>query len=164
MVTRMPSRERLGHAFQRELRRGVERVAGVADHTADRGHLHDVPAAAGPQVWQHGTSDGEHAEHVGLEDAPRLCVGQLLERADQPVTRVVDEHVDPPELPDRGVDRGTHRRGVGDVELDREGGQPGEFADMSGGGDHVVAGGEHRLGERTPETAVRAGDEPDLRH
>jgi hypothetical protein len=94
-----------------------------------------------------------------------LFVGELLQRADQPVARVVDQDVDRPGR-HRGVDRRPDLAGVGDVQREGEDGvrvlvdEIGDGPRIAGGRDDGLAAGEQGLGEDPSEPGRGTGDEP----
>ncbi len=61
-------------------------------------------------------SDIHRAEEVGIHQGPQLAVRCLLERADQPIAGIVDQHVDSTEALDRCRDGGFGVAGANDVE------------------------------------------------
>ena len=91
----------------------------------------------------------------------------LLEEAGVEVAGVVDQHVDPAEPLDGGVDGGLRAGGVGDVERDGQqvvvrtdrGADP---LGVAAGGHDRVPGGQGRPGDVHAHAAAGAGDEPDL--
>src|SRR6266496_2985075 len=114
--------------------------------------------------------DMENAEQVRLELVAQLLLGDLLDRSEEPVARVVDDDVDPPERLVRGLHRSEHLVAVGDVEFDREDGvavlldQVTQSVRVAGGRCDLIAtleGGEDELAAKASRCA---GDEPNLAH
>ena len=116
---------------------------------------------------QHGAGDVHRAEQQRLDLVADLFGAEFLEEAGVEVARVVDQHVDPAEPRDGGLDRGLGVLGAGDVELHGE--QVVVVADrrrdlrgIAAGGDDGVAGGQGGLGDVDAQATARAGDEPNL--
>ncbi len=117
-------------------------------------------------MWQHGADQCGGPEDVQVEQRTQLGVGGLLGRADVAAAGVVDQHVDPAvavgQIPHRGLDA----EGVGDVQrqcfdlVGVRGDQVVERCDAAGGRDDDVPGGDRRLGDRSPESAVRPSHQP----
>jgi hypothetical protein len=124
-----------------------------------------------PEPCRRSTGSGGHghrAEEVGLEQRAQLGVGSLLERTDDTVPGIVDEHVDAAEPLHRSVDGSSHCIGHVDVERDGqhaircERHEIGDAVDAARGRDHVVPLRERVLGERASEAGRGACDEPGL--
>ena len=122
------------------------------------------------QVRRDRTDQLDRRDHVGVDLAADLLVGEFLGQANQAVAGVGNDDVDPSELGERSVDHGAQLRGVGDVEL----GAPeliavavGQVVESRGTaqrrGDSIAAL-EQDLGHLAAETAGGAGDEPGLGH
>jgi hypothetical protein len=71
-----------------------------------------------PENRQHGAGDIHYTPEVGIDLSFELVGCHFFERADETITGVVDDHVDPAE---RFLSRGYGRLGIGwrcDIELD----------------------------------------------
>ena len=87
--------ERFGHAYERPFRRAVDGKAGVVrDHRGGR-DVHDLAALLGAQDLQRRTNDLQRAKEVSLEIARDRSGTEFLECAHQPVTRVIDDNIEP---------------------------------------------------------------------
>ena len=118
------------------------------------------PAALGAQHGQRRLGDVNDAEQVGVDLGAEVIRGDVLDRAEVGVARVVDDDVDPAEcLCSRG-DRRLGGGGVGDVERERQDlaavavGQVGQARGLAGGGDEPVPGRERGLGDLTAKAAA----------
>src|SRR6266496_157753 len=140
------------------------------DDAAHGRDLDDVARALLAEDREDRLRDMENAEEVRLELVAQLLLGDLLDRSEEPVARVVDDDVDPPERLVRGLHRSEHLVAVGDVELDREDGvavlldQVTQSVCVAGGRCDLIATLEGGEGELAAETARRTGDEPDFAH
>ena len=94
----------------------------------------------------------------------------VLDRGEVGVAGVVDDDVEAAEALAPGGDRGLGGGRVGDVEGEGEdpvgvgGDEVVERLGVAGGGDELVAGVEHGLGDRAAEAAAGAGEEEDGGH
>jgi hypothetical protein len=79
-----------------------------------------VAAPLGAQDREHCAEHVEGAEHVGVEDCPRLRVGDFFDRAEQPVAGVVRDDVNAAEPGCRLVDGLPDGRLVAYVDVDGE--------------------------------------------
>ena len=153
---------RASAALQGPLGGVVTAQVGEGDDAADRGDLHDVTAALGPQEGQPGDPQG--AVEVGLHLTADLLLGQLLDRAEQAVSGVVDDHVQAAEVLVRPLD-GLECGGlVGDVQLQRQhrltvGGHQVRQIGVAGGGRDLVTTLQGRLDELTTEATRGTGDD-----
>lgn len=158
--------EGVGEAFDGVLGRGEQTDAGVGGLSVAGRALQDVAAALGAQHRQHSAQDVQHAEEVGVENAARLGVRALLDRAEQTVSGVVGDHVDPAERPDGCRDRGTQLLGAAHVGRHRQHlcavllGQGGEGVGAAGQRHHVVPLAGRRLGQCQTDPRRGTGDEP----
>ena len=117
-------------------------------------------------VRQHRAGDVEQAEHVGGIELLGLLCARFLDRAQQAVAGIVDQHIDPAERLDGGADGLMCLGFLGDVQLD---GQQavvlaellGDVGRIAGGGNHAVAAFQSRLRDPCPEPARCPRDEPD---
>ncbi|MDQ0684447.1 hypothetical protein QFZ56_003410 [Streptomyces achromogenes] len=107
---------------------------------------------------------------VGLHLVADLLLRQLLDRAEQSVAGVVDDHVQASEVVVRTLHGLGGGRLVGDVQGQRQhrvavrGDQVREGVGVAGGGGDLVAALQGGLGELAAEAARGTGDEPDLAH
>src|SRR6266496_2405748 len=139
----------------------------------DAAHGRDLDDVARPLLTEGREDrlrDMENAEQVRLELIAQLLLGDLLDRSEEPVARVVDDDVDPPERLVRGLHRSEHLVAVGDVELDREDGvavlldQVTQSVCVAGGRCGLIATLEGGEGELAAKAFRRAGDEPNFAH
>lgn len=107
--------EGFGQALQGPLGGVVGAQVGEGSDAADGGDLHNVAAALGAQDGQDGLCDGQRAEEVGLELVAYLLFGDLLDRAEQTVSGVVDHHIQSAEVRVGGGDGRVDGVTVGDV-------------------------------------------------
>src|SRR6266568_6176555 len=132
--------------------------------------LDDVARALLAEDREDRLRDVENAEQVRLELVAQLLLGDLLDRSEEPVARVVDDDVDPPERLVRGLHRSEHLVAVGDVELDREDGvavlldQVTQSVCVAGGRCDLIATLEGGEDELAAKAFRRAGDEPNFAH
>ena len=97
------------------------------------------------------------------------CLGRLQQRLGDRQPGVVDDEVDAAEGEQRGVDRGPHGVGVGDVDGDADGdvgaaelgGRRGGLVDVEVGDDDARAVGGEPGGDGLADAAGGAGDERD---
>src|SRR6266568_4586583 len=122
--------------------------------------LDDVARALLAEDREDRLRDVENAEQVRLELVAQLLLGDLLDRSEEPVARVVDDDVDPPERLVRGLHRSEHLVAVGDVELD----QVTQSVCVAGGRCDLIATLEGGEGELAAKAFRRAGDEPNFAH
>ena len=112
--------QRLGESLDRVLGGAVgalQRYAPVGQRRAD---LHDHAAIAIAHALEREDRPVHHAEVGDLGDAPVLLRGDLAHRREHRHHRVVDPHVDRPELAlDRGGS-GAHAVGIGHVGLEAQ--------------------------------------------
>ena len=95
-----------------------------------------------------------------------LLIRKFFGCAEQAVTGVADDHVDPSPLRERAFNDLVNRRGVGHVEhlcmecigIMLE--QIGDFAGVADGSNHAVAAFEELIGELATKAAADPGDEP----
>jgi hypothetical protein len=164
IVTWIPQRRDLlgqhaGEALHRPLGRLVRTEAGRRVASAHGGDLDDVAGALLAQDGQRGAADVDHAPEVRLDLRAEVLVGEVLDRVDVRVARVVDEHVEAPESVDGGLDRGIGLRAVGHVEGDgaRPVGKPvdeiGELVGVARRRNELVACFQDGLGEGAAEAA-----------
>ncbi len=114
--------------------------------------------------------DPESAEEVRVQLIAGLLLGQLLDHPVLAVTRVVDDHVEPPEVIVRALHRREARRAVGHVELQREervavrSRELVERPNVARRARHAVSALERRRRPRASKPAVTRGpcDEPRL--
>lgn len=110
-----------------------------------------------------GLAEPQRSEQVDVQDRSGVGFGDLLDRADEPVARVVHEYVDAA-CDGGGRCDGAHARDpVRRVE--RHDGEVGVLdgqGRLAGGGHDMVARRQHVAGEGKPEAAARARDEPGL--
>lgn len=99
----------------------------------------------------------DDAEQVHIELLTKLGVGELLDRSDMAISRVVEHHVDLAEPGDRIVDGVTGGVGVADVELQRHR-LIGELVDqgrdgiaVAGSSSETITMLEHRFAEALPK-------------
>src|SRR6266496_1794478 len=140
------------------------------DDAAHGRDLDDVARALLAEDREDRLRDMENAEQVRLELVAQLLLGDLLDRSEEPVARVVDDDVDPPERLVRGLHRSEHLVAVGDVELDREDGvavlldQVTQSVCVAGGRCDLIATLEGGEGELAAKAFRRAGAEPNFAH
>jgi hypothetical protein len=110
------------------------------------------------KLGQNGTDHVQPAEHVGVELAPELVVGKILEGAEKAVARVVDHHIDAVESCQPCVDCSAGLVRVCDVEASCHRRirmplhQVGELLRIARRGDDAVAPPERLLSEHAPES------------
>src|SRR6266498_2402033 len=140
------------------------------DDAAHGRDLDDVTRALLAEDREDRLRDMENAEQVRLELVAQLLLGDLLDRSEEPVARVVDDDVDPPERLVRGLHRSEHLVAVGDVELNREDGvavlldQVTQSVRVAGGRCDLVATLEGGEDELAAKAFRRASDEPNFAH
>src|SRR6266540_1643078 len=140
------------------------------DDAAHGRDLDDVARALLAEDREDRQRDMENAEQVRLELVAQLLLGDLLDRSEEPVARVVDDDVDPPERLVRGLHRSEHLVAVGDVEFDREDGvavlldQVTQSVRVAGGRCDLIATLEGGEDELAAKAFRRAGDEPNFAH
>jgi hypothetical protein len=161
-------RERLAERLQRPLRRVVHADSGKRGDAADRGDLDDVAGALLAHDRQRRLGHPDRAEDVGLDLVAGLLRGDLLDRAEEPVAGVVDDHVEAAELlPGRlhGGDVGVHV-----LHVERQGqhvvavllGQRLERRYVARRRRHPVTALERRFGPDPAEALRAPGDEPNF--
>ena len=112
--------EGLAQSLQRPLRRVVHADVLERRDPADRRDLQDVARVLAAQDGQRGLGDPQRAEHVRLELVARVGLGQFLDHAELAVAGVVDDDVEPSEVPGGQFHRREVRRAVVDVQLQRQ--------------------------------------------
>ena len=101
----------------------------------------------------------DRPEKIGVDLRAKVLDAGVFDRAEVSVAGHIRHHVQPAEAFDRRVHRGLRRAKVGHIEWpqDHLGGVPiGQVlkaAGVSGCGDEIVAGAEHRFGECVAEAA-----------
>ena len=111
----------------------------------------------------HGADDVHHAEDVDVKIGADFGIGQLFNRADENVARVVDGYVDAPEAFGDGGDAAADVGFIGEREQVFVVADFGaQFVGIARGGGDAVSCGEQGFDECESETAGRAGYEPDL--
>ena len=167
------AREALGERVHRRLGRRVGDDAGGGPHRGGARHHDDRAARARGHPRAHHRGETERALQVHVEDLVPQVLGDVLDAVvERGHPRVVDQHVDPPELGVRALGEGLDLAPVADVAGHREGAAAGRLADLLGGrlaGGELAAGDDHvgaRLREGqdhgAPEAAAAAGDQRDL--
>jgi hypothetical protein len=68
--------------------------ARIGRLTTRGGHLQDAASGPGAQVREGGADDMDRAEQVGVDDAPDLLVGCLLDGGKDPIAGVVYDDID----------------------------------------------------------------------
>ncbi len=132
----------------------------------ERGALEDVAVALRPQHRQRRPQHVEHAEHVRVEDAPRLLVGRLLDRAEDAVARVLVHEIDASEGLERACHGVLHLGRPSDVHGERKDaiavlvGKGAKGRDLAGDRDDVVATVGRGAGDFQADSGGGAGDEP----
>ena len=119
------------------------------------------------QRRQHGAGDVDEAEHIGAELRLELLRRAFLKRAEQRIAGIVDQHVDPPEPLDRGLEARGRLAGLGEHRAPWRAGcqrnrAPLRRIGIAPGGDHLVACRQGRFGDFCADPARGAGNEPDL--
>lgn len=94
----------------------------VRDDAAYGRDLDDVARALLAEDREDRLRDMKNAEEVRFELVAQLLLGDLLDRSEEAVARIVDDDVDRPERLVRGLHRSVHPVAVGDVEPEREDG------------------------------------------
>jgi hypothetical protein len=69
---------------------------------------------------KNGLNPVERSPEVDVHGLLKVAVGHMLERTHLNNAGVIDQHVNPPEMLQHDVDRGSHVRGFGDVAHDRQ--------------------------------------------
>ncbi len=107
---------------------------------------------------QYGLDEVQRTEEVGFEDPPPFGVVEFLDRTEESVAGIVDQHVDPAELADDGFDQWRYRGRVRDVEeagMGAAGRQRLEVRPLRilpQGTHHGIAAIEQHAGDLEPET------------
>lgn len=110
----------------------------------------------------HGADYVHHAEDVDVKIGADFGVGELFNRTDEDVARVVQGNVDAAETRDNGVDAAPDVGFVGEREqVFAAADGCGELVGIARGGGDAVPCGEQLPNEGEPEYAGRAGYEPD---
>lgn len=162
--------QRLGQALDRPLGGVVGADRGVGAYAALARDLQDPAGALGSQHGQDRLGDPDGTEEVRLHLGAQVGLGELLDHAEEAVTGVVDDDVEPPEPLHGPLDGLEGRLPVGDVEgqcqdvvavaaYERV-----ERGDVTGGRNDSVAAPQRGFRTQAAEAARGAGDEPDLGH
>ncbi len=143
---------------------------GEGRQTEDRRHIDDVAAAACPHLWERGAEYVPDSEDLDVEHLAGLGVGHFLDRGEEAVARVVDDHVDAAEVFPGGRNRGLDVGLVRERDLKREkaarvdiGKSVGQPTGGASGGRDVVAALQQLRDQLQTEAARGAGDEPGCR-
>ena len=91
-----------------------------ADESTDGGKIDHVAAVLLAQMRKDCLRQADEPEDVRLVNAPDLRVARLLDRAEQAVPDVVDQHIDATESRDRGGDRPGNLGRIVQIESDSE--------------------------------------------
>src|SRR5271165_4082826 len=159
-------RDGLNKPFNAPLCGVIQRVTRKGDLPAVGRDLDDASAALGAKVWQSSTDKVDRPDQVSGHNVFDLAIREFLSRAEQAVTGVADEHVDPSALCERAFDHLANCRWVGHLEhlgveclwitLD----QIGHFGGVADGSYHAVAALEELIGELATEAAANTGNKP----
>ena len=129
--------------------------------------IENTPALLRAVSGHHVADDVHHAEDVDVKIGADFGVGELFNRADENVARVVHGYVDAPEAFGDGGDAAFDVGFVGGRHGEREqvfmaaADGFGELIHIVRGGGDAVSCGEQGFDECESETAGRAGYEPD---
>src|SRR5208337_4437178 len=119
--------------------------------------LNDASAPLSAKVRQRGADEVDRPDQVGRDDVFHLLVGELLRCAEQAVTGVADDHVDPSALRERALDNSADR-GWEYLGISRD--QIGDFAGVADGSYNAVAALKKLIGELATKTAADSSDKP----
>ena len=159
-------RQRLGQAFDRELRRRIIAGARKTDEAANRRDVDDRARLLGAHDRQHGARHGGEAEEIGVEHRAHVGVVAFFDSREIAVAGVVDEDVDAAEPSFGRLDRSVDLILLVDVERKRKavlGVARDNVVDLglvARRHDDTVAALEENDGELPTESGRAAGDEP----
>ena len=109
-------RDGLHEPFNAPLRGVIKRVPREGDLAAVGRDLNYASAALSAKVRQRGTDKVNRPDQIGCHEVFDLPVGEFLGRAEQAVTGVADDYVDPSMLRERAFDHCADRRRVSHFE------------------------------------------------
>ena len=99
-------RERLGKTLDCELGGIIDTITRYADESSDGRKVDYVSAPAVSKMRQYRLRNAQQTEDIGFKDVRDFSVVGLLNRAEQAVTSVADEHVNATKTGERSLDGG----------------------------------------------------------
>src|SRR6202040_3293112 len=159
-------RQSVAETAHRPLCRVIWRIAAVRDAATDRRHLKDVTAPLLAHYRYSGARRVNHAVEARVHDRLEVLCAYLLEWRNQPIARIVDQHIHPPE----GVHRylyGSLCRGLV-AHFERNGLHPltvlrherRQFLRSTRSGYHAVTCRQRRLGDVPPQPVSASRNQP----